>query len=236
MFSGLEQSLRTMLKSVLIEVVKEVTASSPQPQQIELASLKSPPVLWRPSEAAKALAISERHLWALTRAEQIPCVRISRLVRYDPVALRDWVRFASSSRFSVQRNVGSAEEKSTSGTPRDHRKMGTRSSSKQGDSKTIVRRKSVARSPRRQPNRGDLDSDSTQGAGLNRPPRDVRALFAERLGVSPEQLPRLTNGQLMQIADVDTATLHGWIHLGRDMPEAAIQRLQSFYASELKVR
>jgi excisionase family DNA binding protein len=43
------------------------------------------------AEAAKALAISPRKLWALTQSGEIPCVRIGRAVRYDPTDLRTWI-------------------------------------------------------------------------------------------------------------------------------------------------
>jgi len=50
-----------------------------------------PPLLLRPKDAAKLLAISPRKLWALTACEAIPCVRIDRAVRYDPADLRAWI-------------------------------------------------------------------------------------------------------------------------------------------------
>jgi len=42
-------------------------------------------------EAAKALAISPRTLWSLTRSGAIPCVRIGRCVRYDLADLKTWI-------------------------------------------------------------------------------------------------------------------------------------------------
>jgi hypothetical protein len=49
------------------------------------------PLLLKPVEAAKALAISPRKLWSLTAGGQIPCVRIGKCVRYDPADLRAWI-------------------------------------------------------------------------------------------------------------------------------------------------
>lgn len=49
------------------------------------------PQLLRAGEAARALAISPRKLWALTASSEIPCVRIGRAVRYDAGDLRDWI-------------------------------------------------------------------------------------------------------------------------------------------------
>ena len=49
------------------------------------------PLLLRPVEAAKALAVSPRKLWSITAGREIPCVRIGRAVRYDPADLRRWI-------------------------------------------------------------------------------------------------------------------------------------------------
>jgi hypothetical protein len=50
-----------------------------------------PPLLLKPKEAAKALAVSPRKLWSLTACGAIRCVRIDRAVRYDPTDLRVYV-------------------------------------------------------------------------------------------------------------------------------------------------
>ena len=48
-------------------------------------------LLLKPADAAKALAISERTLWALTRRGEIPCVRFGGAKRYDPKDLQAWI-------------------------------------------------------------------------------------------------------------------------------------------------
>lgn len=50
------------------------------------------PVLLKPEDAAKALAISPRALWRLTAAREIPHVRIGRSVRYDAADLAEYVQ------------------------------------------------------------------------------------------------------------------------------------------------
>ena len=45
------------------------------------------PLLLTPNEAAKMLAISPRTLWDLKSTGKVRCVRINRLVRYDPADL-----------------------------------------------------------------------------------------------------------------------------------------------------
>lgn len=56
----------------------------------------NPPLALRPREAAKALGISERLLWQLTKDGQIPCVRIGsgarKAVLYPVDALQTWLR------------------------------------------------------------------------------------------------------------------------------------------------
>jgi predicted DNA-binding transcriptional regulator AlpA len=64
------------------------------------AGLHGPPRLLKPAEAAQCLAISERKLWGLTNRGEIPCVRIDRLVRYDPRDLATWIESQKS--FSPQ--------------------------------------------------------------------------------------------------------------------------------------
>lgn len=47
--------------------------------------------LLKPSEAADLLAISERTLWSLTNANEIPHIRIGRSVRYAVSDLEAWI-------------------------------------------------------------------------------------------------------------------------------------------------
>lgn len=50
------------------------------------------PLLVTVEQAAAALAVSPRTLWTLTNETgEIPCVRIGRSVRYDPVDLKAWI-------------------------------------------------------------------------------------------------------------------------------------------------
>lgn len=57
----------------------------------ELAS----PLALRPREAAKALGISARHLWQLTKDGLIPCVRVGsgtrKTVLYPVAELQTWL-------------------------------------------------------------------------------------------------------------------------------------------------
>jgi excisionase family DNA binding protein len=58
-------------------------------KQAQVAKVAS--LLWTGREAAAALHISERTLWALTKEGKMPCIRIGRAVRYDPEDIRAWI-------------------------------------------------------------------------------------------------------------------------------------------------
>jgi excisionase family DNA binding protein len=49
------------------------------------------PLLLNPRQAAAALNICERTLFELTKAGQLPTIRIGRAVRYDRVDLQRWI-------------------------------------------------------------------------------------------------------------------------------------------------
>jgi len=49
------------------------------------------PMLLRPAEAARYLAISPRKLWELTNMCEVPFIRIGRSLRYPVEDLRTWV-------------------------------------------------------------------------------------------------------------------------------------------------
>ena len=48
-------------------------------------------LLLTPMQAAKALTISQRTLWQLKTDGKIRCIRINRLVRYDPKDLTAYI-------------------------------------------------------------------------------------------------------------------------------------------------
>jgi excisionase family DNA binding protein len=51
----------------------------------------TPALLLTPPQAAEALAISPRKLWAMTAAGEIPHVKIGRCVRYPVDDLQRWI-------------------------------------------------------------------------------------------------------------------------------------------------
>jgi prophage regulatory protein len=57
----------------------------------EPAAPTIPALALRPREAAAALGISERALWALTAAGEVPHIKLGRCVLYQVSALEKWL-------------------------------------------------------------------------------------------------------------------------------------------------
>ncbi|MBE3123766.1 MAG: helix-turn-helix domain-containing protein [Planctomycetes bacterium] len=49
------------------------------------------PLLLDAHEAARALRLSERTLWAMTKAGTLPCVKIGKRNLYSPAHLQAWI-------------------------------------------------------------------------------------------------------------------------------------------------
>ena len=73
----------------------KTTTSESVPQAHHFAN---EPLLLRPSEAAKLLAISPRKLLELTNMREVPVVRIGRCLRYPREDLRAWIASRSGRR------------------------------------------------------------------------------------------------------------------------------------------
>jgi hypothetical protein len=54
------------------------------------------------------------------------------------------------------------------------------------------------------------------------------------LGVSRSDLPQITHGQLIRISETDTATMHGWLYLGKALPEIALEKLRRHFGAYAK--
>ena len=61
-------------------------------------------------------------------------------------------------------------------------------------------------------------------------------ILLSELGIDRSGLPPITNGELMRIAEVDSASMHGWLYLNRPLPEEAMCRLRNHFRSLLKER
>ena len=124
MNNSLDSAIRSLLRDVLIEVVREALPRVSEPQRRGDATSAVPPFqLLRPKEAAQSLGISERQLWKMTKAGGLACVKINRLVRYDPAVLREWIsRPNSAANFENEQRCGSINECSGARTAKGDRK------------------------------------------------------------------------------------------------------------------
>ncbi|MEN9663769.1 MAG: hypothetical protein RLZZ326_132 [Planctomycetota bacterium] len=50
-----------------------------------------PPLAMRPAVAARALGISPRTLWSLTKAGRVPHIRMGRCLSYPTAAIYQWI-------------------------------------------------------------------------------------------------------------------------------------------------
>jgi len=62
------------------------------------------PLLLSPRQASRALAISERTLFTLTKSGAVPHIRIGKLVRYSVDGLRDYIKQAAEEKCEDSRN------------------------------------------------------------------------------------------------------------------------------------
>lgn len=62
------------------------------------------PLLLSPRQASRALAISERTLWARTKSHEIPHIRIGKLVRYSVDGLKRYIER------SAEKNCADSQE------------------------------------------------------------------------------------------------------------------------------
>jgi excisionase family DNA binding protein len=189
-------------------------------------------MLLRSSELAELLAISERHLHALTQSGILPCVHVGRLVRYRPDAVREWLRKSESTvkpdwdSLGIRRQMSSPKKTTRLVAPR--RKIIAKKAvfiAKAPDQRTSSKTSVV--SPQDHRKSDDANQDQS---------RSARSFFAAQLGIAEEALPRLTNGELMRIAEVDKPTMHGWLYLNRDLPESAIAKLHDYFAAHLEAQ
>jgi len=220
--SALKQLLKNVVREVAAGVVKELKASVPH--QAPPSTPTDGGFLLKPRETAKRLAISERHLFQLTRTGQLPCVRVGKCVRYNIETIQKWVR----------------DTESPEPPPRSER----------DDFKQTL---TASESPRRMPKRptrqkkrvpasekGSVPeqcSPNVRHRVSNGKPKEVQSkerisplsVLLSELGIARGSLPPITNGELMRIAEVDIATMHGWQYLDKPLPAEAMNRLTNHF-------
>lgn len=93
--------LEALLKQLLKSVVREIAANFMEAWELAnrhgaTQRTADDGFLLTPRETAKRLAISERHLFQLTRAGELPHVRVGKCVRYSIETIQKWVRETES--------------------------------------------------------------------------------------------------------------------------------------------
>lgn len=221
----LEHALRELLKSVLLEVLRDNSDL--------LVSRRSKPsyedspadqMLLRTAEAAEQLAISESQLRRLARTGVIPSVRIGGIIRYSSATLQEWIRKSESTdaptRTPQPKRSPTRPDRSPAKPPSALRKTITKKPTHVAE-KPILPPQSD-RSPSKPRERSKAENQSEQ------PHRSRFSRFAEELGIDRESLPPMTNGDIRRIAEVDIPTMHGWLYLSRGLPEDALAKLRDY--------
>lgn len=226
MTGDFEDAFRRMLRTVVREVADEIdrertlhaptTPSRPPDQESRL--------LLRPREAAKRLAVSERHLHKLTVEGVLPCVRVGRLVRYSVETIEEWIRGAESTThakpISKRVTIEANDKPVKSINPSKPRET------------TPSKQRTVNTSPpitkQRQPKASASNRRQDTPKSAEERPNPFRLLLKE-IGLDRDSFGTLTNGELMRIAKVDVPTFHGWMYLGRDMPAEALENLRKHF-------
>lgn len=220
-----EHAIREFLKSALLEAIRE-NPDLLATRRSESSGEDSPAeqMLLRTSEAAEQLAISESQLYKLTKAGDIPCVRVGRLVRYSSVALQEWIAESATTEAAPRK------PRATQPAPRPARKR---------TDPSPARKKATASKPGPAAKKPASPTDSTRKSVKPRRPRKAEAQpepphrsrfarLAVELGIDPESLPPMTNGDIQRIAEVDIPTMHGWLYLNRGLPEDALAKLRDY--------
>jgi excisionase family DNA binding protein len=226
---NLESALKTLLKIVVREVAADLREELQAPAPIQAPSLtpSDEDFLLTPRETAKRLAISERHLFQLTRDGELPCVRVGKCVRYNVETIRKWIRDAES-KGSPERTAKDAPTQTPSKPPA---LTSPRRSSKR--SKVQKRRGPVVETDvapaRRSPVVRRPNSNTRPPAGQSEERVSPLTALLGELGIDGHNLPPITNGELMRIAEVDIVAMHGWEYLGKALPEEALRRLRNHF-------
>lgn len=237
MTTSFESALRQLLSEVVHEVaatlVNELRGSAPQ--QLPRAASQDCDLLLTARDTAKRLAISERHLHGLTRSGQLPCVRVGKCVRYSLETIQKWVcetesaeQPSSTERIKSKRTLPLPESAPAAPRPKPQLAEGRKR-------RSPVREKTPA-PERKSPNVLQPRSKGRPQQVQSEERISPFSILLSELGIDRSDLPPITNGDLRRIAEVDVPTIHGWLYLGKSLPEAALDRLKSHYLRLVKER
>jgi excisionase family DNA binding protein len=221
--SAFRHLLKTLVQEVTQELGREWRISDRTP--VSQVARSEDGLLLRSREAAKRMSISERTLFKLTRSGSLPCVRIGQCVRYSVETIQKWIRETESNNLPQPISVTAILPGADSATvPR---------ATPQPASTLVARRrptrktKTSASEPRRKQNAPVVRAIEKKTEDEER--RNPFSDLLIEIEVDRSQLPKITNGDLMRIAEVDIATCHGWLYLNRELPDAALNKLRKHF-------
>lgn len=233
MTAGLEFALKQLLKEVVHEVaatlVNELRVAAPQ--QLPRAASHDGNLLLTARDTAKRLAISERHLHGLTRSGQLPYVRVGKCVRYSVETVQKWVRETESTeQSSPTERMKSKRSESVPAAPQLKPQLD------EGRKQLSPVREKTPATERKSPLVSQPKSKSKPRQVQSEERISPFSILLSELGIDRSDLPPITNGELMRVAEVDIATMHGWLYLNRSLPEEALDRLKNHYLRLVKER
>lgn len=224
--NDLESAFHCLLKFVVHEIVSELQINeSPTVHENSDQILDTDDrLLLRSSEMAKRLSISERHLHRMSVERGLPCIRIGQSVRYRVEAVKEWLLEAESTETPQSKQQVSIKKKT---------KIPQKSQQKKVKKQAVSKTKGPAKVSKQK-------KEPTKKSGLpktNPEPEQERInpfrLLLKEIGVDRDELGPLTNRELMQIAEVDLPTFHGWMYLGQEMPKEALEKLRKHFSKTI---
>lgn len=225
MISEFESAFRDVLRSVALDAATEAIHQQRVLDEEKSRDGTGDQLLLRSHEAAEQLAVSAATLSRLTRSGELPCVRVGRTVRYSTETLRAWIEKMESTDMPKPRpTVTESHLEPVKKSPPKSKNSEPMKSPRRAQAKKKT--PSPAREPKKRSPKTRRKSTAEVEGKERRCPFD---LLLEEMGVERKNIPAVTNGDLMRIAEVDIPTLHGWSYMNRELPEEALQRLRDHF-------
>jgi hypothetical protein len=153
-------------------------------------------------------------------------VRLGRLVRYSTETIQQWIRNTESGEVVVPARCRSTVKPKP--TTKTVPKLKPRKKTAPARTPRTTVKATSEDTPRRE-TAAPRQRKATEAKSEERV--NPFSLLLKELGVERSAMPSITNGDLMRIAEVDLPTMHGWIYLGRGLPEAALNKLREHFGA-----
>lgn len=203
-------------------------------------------------DAARALAICQRTLYQLTAPRgPIPVIRLpgsgkARALRYAVKDLEDWIESLkaqnSASVAALARNsngsITTDQVARRSAESPDLPYLSVQAPLNGSRTAATAKRKKASKQAQAGPSKPEVSKERREVSIANRRqskpnreeerPNPFRLLLKEA-GVNWDDVGPMTFGELRRIAGVDIASFHGWIYLGHEIPEQALDNLRRHF-------